>query len=416
MPNQTWTRQAPPAAAIPANCLHEAFRLAEDWERNQHRPVYPLHVGEPCFDLPSVAVEALTRAVVDGRTAYTSAEGMLELRVALTEKLVTANGHDTTPEHIFVTPGSCQGLTAALQSIVSPGDELLLPELHWPIHLQQALLVGFRPLLYPLRADLTPDLDWIAEQAGHRVRAMIVNSPANPSGAMISRPDLEAILALANDRDWLIISDEAYEHFAFDAKHLSPAKLEADRPRPLRRVISTFSFSKSYAMTGCRLGYVVMPNDATAFAMRVVQEASIIAPATPVQYAGLAALGALDDVAANHATVRKARDSYLPALAAAGILPRLPAGGWYAVLDVERTGLQAERFAHDLLVATDIVVTPAPGFALRPVLDDRGRVTSVASSTSAQHLIRIAICGDHDLLSASTYKIADFVGSLDIDP
>jgi aspartate aminotransferase len=403
------TRPAPPAAGIPPNCLHEVFRAAETWERRHRRPVNRLHVGEPCFGMPAVAAEALTKAVRDGRTAYTSAEGMLELRLALATKLAEENGHDTTPEHVFVTPGSCQGLTALFQSIVTPGDELLIPELHWPIHLQQALLAGFRPVLYPLRPDLSPDLDGIAAVAGPRTRAILVNSPANPTGAMLGKAQLQATLELAGEHGWLVVSDEAYEHFGYDGEHVSMASLERDIPRQQRRVFSTYSFSKSYAMTGCRLGYVVTPNDETAHTLRVVQEASIIAPATPVQHAGVAALTAHSDVAQNHATVRKARDSALPDLVRAGVLPQLPAGGWYAVLDVASTGMDAERFAQELLAATDVAVAPAKGFALRPVFDDQGRVTSVGAAPAARHLVRIAICGDHDLLTAG---IRDLVGFL----
>ncbi|MFJ3232893.1 pyridoxal phosphate-dependent aminotransferase [Streptomyces sp. NPDC086787] len=407
----TASEDIPSAAGIPPSCLHEVFRAAEVWEQKTGRPVNRLHVGEPSYRMPTVAAEALTKAVADGATSYTSAEGMLSLREALTAKLETENGHRTNPEHVFVTPGSCQGLSALLMSIATPGAELLLPELHWPIHLQQALLAGFRPVFYPVRDDLGVDVERIAEAAGPRTRAILVNTPSNPTGAVLGEDELGRLLALARERGWHVISDEAYEHFLYDGEHVSLSALEKDLPADQRRVFSTYSFSKSYGMTGCRLGYVVAPNKATADAFRIVQEASIIAPATPVQYAGLAALQAHEDVARNRAMIRAARDETLPMLVDVGLLDRLPAGGWYALLDVRRTGLEASRFADELLAATDVAVAPAKGFALLPVVDDAGRVVEVRSNPISRHLVRVAFCGDPDLLREGVRAMVDFVSA-----
>lgn len=403
--------KSPPAAGIPPSCLHDVFRAADAWERQTRRPVNRLHVGEPAFRMPPVAAEALTKAIADGATSYTSAEGMPQLRAALTAKLESKNGHRTDPDRVFVTPGSCQGLAALLLSIATPGAELLLPELHWPIYLQQTLLAGFRPAFYPLRADFGVDIDWLAEQSGPRTRVIVVNSPSNPTGAVLGEADLRRLLALAEERGWYVISDEAYEHFVFDGQHLSMAAMEADLPPAQRRVFTTYSFSKSYAMTGCRLGYVVAPNKATASALRVVQEASIIAPATPVQYAGLAALEAHADVERYSSMVQTARNESLPLLVTAGLLDTLPSGGWYAVLNVERTGLDASRFAAELLAATDVAVAPAAGFALRPTVDNDGRVVQVRSDPMADQLVRVAICGDRELLDAGVRALVDFASA-----
>ncbi|MBL1097899.1 pyridoxal phosphate-dependent aminotransferase [Streptomyces coffeae] len=398
----------PPAAGIPPSCLHDVFRAADALERETGRPVNQLHVGEPSFRMPPEVAEGLTKAITDGRTTYTSAEGMPRLREALTAKLETENGHHTTPDRVFVSPGSCQGLAALLQSIATPGAELLLPEVHWPIHLQQALLAGFRPVFYPLRADLGVDIERLADVSGPRTRAIVVNTPSNPTGAVLEEAELRRLLALAEEHNWYVISDEAYEHFVYEGQHVSLASLERDLPPDRRRVFSTYSFSKSYAMTGCRLGYVVTPNDVTASALRVVQEASIIAPATPVQYAGLAALDAHAAVRRHREMVRAARDEALPMLVTAGLLDALPAGGWYALLDVGRTGMDANTFAEGLLAATDVAVAPATGFALRPVVDNTGRVTEVGSLPMARHLVRVAICGDRELLCAGVRALVDF--------
>lgn len=404
-----------PAGSIPPSCLHEVFRTAEARERTTGRPVTKLHVGEPYFPPPPAAVEALVAAVRDGRTAYTSAEGMPALREALATKVVEHNGHRTAPDRIFVTPGSCQGLAALFQSLAHPGDELLLPDLHWPIHLQQCLLAGFRPVFYPLDDRYRPDLDRLAELASPRTRAVLVNTPANPTGAVPDADQQKAILELAHHHGWQVVSDEAYEHFSYDGGHLSLGSLERDVPERDRRVHTTFSFSKSYAMTGYRLGYVVTPNQAAAAALRVVQEASIVGPSTPVQYAGIAALEDPTTGHVNGELVRANRDRTLPALRAEGLLACLPAGGWYAMLDVRRTGLRATEFAARLLATRHVSVAPGGGFALRPELDPAGRVRSVAASADADRLVRLAFCGDPDQLDIGVRGLVDFAASLRSD-
>lgn len=401
-----------PAGSIPPSCLHDVFRMAEERELATGVPVVKLHVGEPWFAPPPEAVDAFAAAVRDGRTAYTSAEGLLELREALVAKLEVHNGHSTSPDRVFVTPGSCQGLAALFQSLVQPGDELLVPELHWPIHLQQCLLAGFRPVFYPLDETFRPDLDRLAAMASPRTRAILVNSPANPTGAVMSVDHLKSILEMAHDHGWQVVSDEAYEHFVYEGEHVSLASLERDVPERDRLVFSTYSFSKSYAMTGYRLGYVVAPNDETASALRVVQEASIICPQSPAQYAGIAALGAPSAGQANGALVRANRDRALPVLREAGLLADLPAGGWYAMLDVTPTGLDAEGFAARLLQAHDVAVAPGGGFALRPVLDDAGRVLSADPAGNVDRLVRLAFCGDPRELDAGVQALVEFAAGV----
>lgn len=397
-----------PAGSIPPSCLHEVFRTAEARELATGRPVNKLHVGEPWFAPPPEAVEAFVAAARDGRTGYTSAEGMPELSEAIAAKLHRQNGHDTRPDRIVAAPGSCQGLVALFQSLVRPGDEMLIPELHWPIHLQQCLLTGFRPVFYPLDDRFRPDLDRLAELATDRTTAILVNSPANPTGTVLDRGELEAILALAHRRGWQVISDEAYEHFAFDGEHVSLASLESNLPERERLVSSTFTFSKSYAMTGYRLGYVVAPNASRAAALRVVQEASLVSPQTPAQYAGIAALGVSESARANGALVRANRDRFLPPLVAAGLLRELPSGGWYAVLDVASTGLKATDFAAGLLQASDVAVAPGSGFALRPQLDASGTVVACDAAEGAGSLLRIAFCGEPALVESGVRAIVEF--------
>ncbi|MGW1373906.1 pyridoxal phosphate-dependent aminotransferase [Streptomyces sp. NPDC002446] len=398
------------AGSIPSSCLHRIFRAAEAKEAEEGAEVVKLHVGDPYFDPSEDVAEAFIDAVRRGETKYTGVEGLPELRAAVVEKLRADNEVDSAVSRLLISPGSCQGLASLLQSLAEPGAEILLPELHWPVHLQQSLLAGFRPVLYSLGTDLRPDPETIAAAATPRTRVLLINSPANPTGAVLDRGEISALLELARARGWHVISDEAYEHFLYEREHLSVASLERDVPVDERIVHSVFSFSKSFAMTGYRLGYVALANDRAADVMKVSQEANIIGTSTPVQYAGIAALNSRADAAAtNRKLVQRNRDVALPPLIQAGLLRELPAGGWYAMLDVGRTGLDAETFATRLLERKGVAVVPGNGFAMRPELDDRGRVRSYDYAPWARHLVRIAFCVDPAWLETGVRKIVEFV-------
>ncbi|MGW1677365.1 pyridoxal phosphate-dependent aminotransferase [Saccharopolyspora sp. NPDC002376] len=398
------------AGTIPSSCLHRIFRAAEDKEEADGVDVVKLHVGDPYFNPPDEVAEAFIDAVRRGETKYTGVEGMPELRAAAVDKLRADNGVDSEVSRLLISPGSCEGLAALLQSLAEPGAEILLPELHWPVHLQQSVLAGFRPVLYPLGTGFRPDPEMIAAAATPRTRALMINSPANPTGVVLDRDEISALLELARSRGWHVISDEAYEHFLYDDDHISVAALERDVPVSERIVHSAFSFSKSFAMTGYRLGYVALANDRAADVMKVVQEANIIGTSTPAQHAGIAALHSRSGTAANNRKmVQHNRDSLLPPLIEAGLLSELPAGGWYAMLDVGRTGLDAETFATRLLEAKGVAVVPGNGFALRPDVDDRGHIRSHDYAPWAQHLVRVAFCVDPAWVETGVRRLLEFV-------
>lgn len=402
--------RAPMATTIPSSCLQDIYRAAEVKELTTDAQVIKLHVGEPYFNPPEEVADAFLEAVRRGDTKYSGVEGLPALREALVEKLRTDNGLDTEVSRVLVTPGSCQGLSALLQSLAEPGAEILLPELHWPVHLQQALLAGLRPVFYELGADFLPDPETLAAAAGPRTRTLLLNSPANPSGAVMDARLAGELLDLARAKGWQVISDEAYEHYVFEGKHLSVASLERDVPVAERIVHSTFSFSKSVAMTGYRLGYVAAATEKAADALKVVQEASIIGTSTPAQYAGIAAVRSRDGIAElNRKRVMDNRDAVLPRLVEAGLLRALPAGGWYAIADIGRTGMDAETFATRLLDATGVAVVPGNGFAWHPRLDEAGSIESAAYAPWARHLIRIAFCVDPDALDQGVNRLIEFV-------
>ncbi len=395
------TRTRPRAAMIPPSAVHAIYRSVNAWQARTGREAARLDVGEPAFAPPPEAVEALVDAVRSGRTGYTSAEGLTELRVALAAKLA-GQGHDTGPDRVLVCTGAAQGLTSLLMSLADPGDEILLPALHWPIHLQQSMLAGLRPVCYPLDGHGLPDPAVLRTLGGPRARVLLLNSPANPSGAVYDRELIAALLEVARERDWQVVSDEAYEHFAYDVPHTCVAELEADLPPGDRRVSTVYSFSKSYAMTGYRLGYIALPDDERATTFRVVQEAAILSSPTPVQYAGLAAL-ATDAAQANRARVASSRQALAP-LVDAGLLNRLPAGGWFAMLDLAGVGGgDAERFAAALLEEEAVALAPARGFALHPGPDG-----GLEADPGTASRLRLAFCGDPAVVGAAATRVAEF--------
>ncbi|MYR42876.1 pyridoxal phosphate-dependent aminotransferase [Streptomyces sp. SID5910] len=398
------------AGSIPSSCLVSIFWAAERLAKETGVDVVKLHVGDPYFDPSEDVAQAFVDAVRRGDTKYTGVEGLPALREAVAEKLRTDNGLDSDVDRVLISPGSAQGLTGLLQALAEPGAEILLPELHWPVHLQQSLLAGFRPVLYPLGPDFRPDPERIAAAATPRTRVLLINSPANPTGAVLDGDEIRALLDLARRNRWQVISDEAYEHFCYEGEHISVASFEREVPVAERIVHSVFTFSKGFAMTGYRLGYVAPATDRMADVMKVVQEAGIIGTSTPVQHAGIAALnGRADSTAANRKLVQRNRDVALPPLIKAGLLRELPAGGWYAMLDVTRSGLDAESFAMRLLERKGVAVVAGNGFAMRPDVDDRGRIRSHDYAPWARHLVRIAFCVDPVALETGVRRIIEFV-------
>jgi len=395
------------ASTIPTSELDEAFVTVERLRQTSEREILALHVGEPFFRPPATVAEALSEAVLNRGMSYTPVEGLPELRAGLATRVSGTRGDPVDPFRVFVTPGSCQGLAALMQALASPGAEILMPDLYWPNHLQQVLLAGLRPRFYRVH-DGTVDVDRILAAVSDDTRVILVNSPANPSGMVWPAEVLRDLVEIARTKGWQVISDEAYEDFVYDGEHFSAASCEAAHPVEERVVTTVHTFSKSFAMTGYRVGYVVAATPAVARALRVVQEANLIAMSTPVQYAAMQALREDGFVAASRRCLLDARDEVLPALVDGGLMPTLPAGGWYAVLDVGRTGLSAGEFTHRLLEETSVAVVRGSGFARVPSTDTFGRVTGMTPSPWAETLVRLAFCVDRGTLAEGVDRIVEF--------
>jgi aspartate aminotransferase len=386
---------------IPFSPIRAMFRLADEMERAGKGPVIRFHVGDPDFAPPDAVIEATHAAMKKGKTHYPPSVGVHELRVALAEKLTKQNGIRVAVEQIATCPGSTEALVAAMEIALHPGDEILIPEIYWPNYVQQALLASAKPVFYPLGAGYQPDLEGLRRVIGPKARCILVNSPSNPTGAVIPEATLRAIHTLAREHDLWIISDEAYEDIVFDAEHFSMGAIERDLPESERRVISLFTFSKSYAMTGFRLGYLAMPTLVTGTLLRKMQEPLVGSTAAMIQYGGLAALADPAPIATMRAAYRRRRDIAVTILREAGLLDYTPQGAFYVLADVSSTGMTGDAFAKGLLEEEKVCVAPASGFALAPDFAadglpvgamTAGGAPDYPANPKARHLVRIAFC------------------------
>lgn len=324
-----------------------------------------LAVGEPDVPVAPHIIEAAREAWAADDTNYGPNGGLMPLREAIVTKLARDNGIDVDVEQVWVSVGGTQALYQAMTLTLGHGDEVLVPDPGYTTFTMNARMIEAVPVPYSLRPEngFLPDLDELERIVTERTRVLIVNSPSNPLGVVFPREVLERLLAFAREHDLWVISDEVYEYFTYGRPHVSLARIAQELGHDDDRVLSVFSLSKTYAMTGVRLGYLVTPPGFTA-TMVTVQEASIGCVATPDQRAALAALtGPQDAVAA-------ASEHYLSNLLRAtalldrrGIRYREPEGAFYLWIDMSHaTRGDVARWAEDFLLDSKVAVAPGSAF------------------------------------------------------
>lgn len=273
-----------------------------------------LESGDPNFDTPEHIKEAAIKALRDNHTHYAPSTGVKPLREAILRKLANKNriASITHPDQVLVTNGGMHGLYCAFRSILNPGDEVLIPQPNWTSTAWIIRIAGGNPINVKLRRqnDYRWDIAELRSKVTPNTRAVLINSPQNPTGAVMTRQDLLDLLDLAAEHDLWIIADEAYEDIIFEGEHHCIAALAHDYPEAVQnRIVSCFTFSKSYAMTGWRLGYLACGNtDFNENAKKMILY-TINGVSTPTQYAGVAALeGPQDCVRQMCAEYKKRRD------------------------------------------------------------------------------------------------------------
>ena len=322
--------------------------------------VIMLAVGEP--DVPVAPhIAAAAKAAWDAdETKYTANGGIPALRAAIAAKLAADNDLHVDTERVWVTVGATQALHQAMALTLAAGDEVLLPDPGYTTFTMNARMLGATPVPYSLlpQHGFLPDFEQLETLVTAKTRVIIVNSPSNPLGVVFPRDTLQKLLDFAKKHDLWVISDEVYEAFHYGAEHVSIASLDEEN-----RVFSAFSLSKTYAMTGVRVGYLVTPPGLSA-TMRSVQEATISCVAAPDQYAAVAAITGDQSAVAEAARHYRANFETAAALLdARGIRYHLPQGSFYLWVDVAyaATG-DVTTWARDFLLAQRVAVAPGTAF------------------------------------------------------
>jgi len=323
----------------------------------QGAPVVLFTVGEPDFDTPDNIKQAAHRAIQSGFTKYTAAAGMLELRRAIAQKLKDDNGLDYAPEEVLVSNGGKQAIFMIMLCLVQDGDEVLLPTPYWVSYADQTRICGARPAAIGATgtADfkLTPEA--LEKAITKRSKLLVLNTPCNPTGAVLTRDELSPLVEVALAHDLWILSDEIYEKIIYDGlEHVSAASL-SDQAR--QRVITINGLSKTYAMTGWRVGYAAGPQEVIKAAVNI-QSNTTSAPNSIAQRAALEALtGPQDSVGEMREAFDRRRRLLVDGLnAIPGISCFMPQGAFYAFADCR--GLLGKSYkgkrvdtSHDLCAA-----------------------------------------------------------------
>jgi aspartate aminotransferase len=323
--------------------------------RAQGATVYQFEGGEPFMPTPVPIKDAMKRALDENKTRYAPSSGIAELREAIAEKLQSRNGIPAQAKDVIVVNGGMQGLFGAFQSIVNPGDEVLLFSPYWtPIKDLVSHCQGRSVLVPTDEARALGFEQTLARYSSERTRAIYYNTPQNPSGVVFTPEEAKTVAAFAQDRDLVVVADEAYEDLVYDGQHCSIASLEG----MFERTITCFTFSKSYAMTGWRLGYAV----ATEPWMIGLKKATLYSSngvSTPTQWAGVAALSIDSAVLAEITNqYRLRRDLLLKGLNEIGLHCEPPAGAFYAFPDVSRINKDSRDAADVLLNRAQVATVP----------------------------------------------------------
>ncbi|MDR3215330.1 MAG: pyridoxal phosphate-dependent aminotransferase [Bacilli bacterium] len=298
--------------------------------------VIALNIGEPDFGTPANIIEAIKKALDEGKTKYLPVEGLLELRTLVSEKLKKDNNLNYSPHQIVICTGAKQALFNINLLLLNVGDEIIIPGPCWSSYIDTAIVVGGVPIVVPTKDDWQLDIQAIEQAITPKTKAILINTPNNPTGAVYTKESLEAIAALAIKNNIYVIADEVYEKLIFDdAIHYSIGSLNEDIAK---LTITVNGFSKAYAMTGLRLGYIALPNDYLVEKFIALHTHLTSNSTSCVQYGGIEALvGNQDFVEGMAQEFKERRDLCLELLSS---IPHLEvinvSGAFYLMVDVSK--------------------------------------------------------------------------------
>jgi aspartate/methionine/tyrosine aminotransferase len=353
-----------------------------------------LQIGEPDFDTPQNVREAAKRALDEGLTHYPPYPGLPDLRAAIAEDTTARRGFQANPENVFVTVGGKGVMVYTIMALVDPGDEVIVPDPGYPIYESITRFVGGTPIPIPIRQsnDFRLDVDELASLITPRTKLLVINSPANPTGGVLTRGDIERIAELAQRHDLVVLSDEIYARILYDgAEHVSIASI----PGMAERTITLDGFSKTYAMTGWRLGYAIVPD----WMVKPIGQLIIntISGATAFAQAGAieALRGPQAEVDAMVSEFRARRDLVVDGLnEIPGFDCLRPQGAFYVFPDISETGLSGAELADKLLYEAGVCVLAGTAFG----------------GIGGNH-IRISYANSRENLTEALRRIRSFVAS-----
>jgi|YNPNPStandDraft_1061719.scaffolds.fasta_scaffold03874_2 aspartate/methionine/tyrosine aminotransferase len=345
-----------------------------------------LEIGQPDFPTPPHIIEAAVRAAKYAYTGYTANAGLQELREAITVKLARENGLHVTPDQVIVTIGAMEAVFASMAVLLDAEDEILIPDPGYGNFVMGARLLHGIPRRYPTlpEASFTPDFAALENLVTERTKALLINSPSNPTGAVYSEGVLRRCLEFCRRHDLYLLSDETYDRLVFEGEHISPAKWDDEG-----RVISIFTVSKTYSMTGWRVGYAVGSEEIIG-AMTKIQEPIVSCVNTVAQHAAIAALlGPQDCVLEMLAHYRRRRDLAVRCAQELGLEVSYPHGAFYMLVDISSQPHDSLTFAGRLLDEEHVAVGPGCAFG---ELCDR--------------YVRISLCANEQALTEGLARLA----------
>ena len=352
-----------------------------------------LGVGEPDFDTPWHITEEGIYSLEQGRTFYTSNQGMPELREEISKWNKRKYNLDYSPEEIIVTCGGSEAIDIALRATINPGDEVIILEPNYVCYEPDILLAGGIPIKIQLKNEnefrLTPEE--LESVITPKTKILLINYPNNPTGAIMTKEDLEKIASVIIKHDLLVVSDEIYSELTYVGKHFSIGAL----PNMRERTITINGFSKTFSMTGWRLGYVMGPKAIIDQVKKIHQYVVMSAP-TISQYAGLEALRNGDeDIEKMKKEYDKRRKYLLKEFARLGLPCFEPRGAFYIFPDIRKYGMSSEEFATELLNKEHVVVVPGTAFG-----------------ESGEGFVRISYAYSLDALKESIRRIEKFLNAI----
>lgn len=341
-------------AGIAPSATIAISNLAKKMQR-EGKDVISLSIGEPDFDTPKHIRDACIDAIGRGETHYAQSDGIPELRSAIATKISRDNRFECTPEEVIVTCGAKDAIHEAMQAVLNPGDEVIIPDPSWVSYEPCAQIAGGKAVHHLLAPDSFQVDDTILERVSPSTRMIVLNSPSNPSGAVLSDASLKLVADMADDFDLFVLSDEIYEKLIYGKNHRSFASLEGMEDR----TITVNGFSKAYAMTGWRLGYAVAPPEIIRYMLKV-QQHTVSQATTFVMWGGVAALnGDQNPVERMRQEFDRRRLFVLKELTSMGLTCAPADGAFYAFVRVDGDDMDVSR---TWLEKAHVAVTPGEAF------------------------------------------------------